>query len=113
MDKAQRAEFLRQRFKKVVGAFGFRASGELKPKRYEPRRTEFRFVYPMGFQGGVGIVGKWVVTADEKTAPTVQPRHRKGRNAIATIAAKQPGKLKRRHATAEGLLSERKQQSRL
>lgn len=107
MDKAQRAKILRDRFKKVVGAFAFTPPKTKKPKRYEPRRTAFRFVYPMGFAGGPGFVGKWVVRADDKPEPTVTTKHRKGIPALTVIAAKAPKKLKRRHASAEALLAER------
>lgn len=91
MDKAHRAELLRQRFKSLFPAASLvPARDKTKAtKPYIPRRTEFRFVYPMGFTGGPGYVGKWVVTADEKPEPTVEPcKRRKGKAALTLIAEK-------------------------
>ncbi len=112
MDKQERAKIIRERFKSKVGGFAFQKPSMAKPKRYIPTRTPFRFIYPMGFAGGPGYVGKWVVRPDDKPEPTVTTNHRTGVPALATIAEKVTApKLNRRHAIAEGLLSERKQQS--
>lgn len=111
MDKAKRAALLRERFKKVVGGFAFRKPDQPKPRRYAPTRTPFRFVYPMGFAGGHGFPAEWVTRPEEKPTPTVSTKHRKGVPAVTMIAAKaNPQKLARQHTTAEGLLSERRQQ---
>lgn len=88
MDAEKRAALLRERHKAIAGGFAFK-TGPAKAPRYVPRRTEFRFVYPMGFTGGPGYVGKWVVAADEKPEPTVAPcKRRKGKAALTLIAEK-------------------------
>lgn len=89
MDKAQRAELLRQRFKAIAGPYATRQPAKAKAKRYVPTRTPYRFTYPMGFAGGHGIVGQWVVAADAKPELTVEPcKRRKGKAALTLIAEK-------------------------
>lgn len=116
MDKSARAQLLRERLKAIAGPFAFKPDGKKRKARYVPRRTAFRFVYPMGFTGGPGFVGKWVVKPDAKEdVPKLKTKRTEKPSPITKIAEQvhpQKLKLKRRHATAEGLLSERARQSR-
>src|SRR5687768_10528187 len=88
MNANQRGELLRKRFKAIAGVYATQPK-PTKPKRYVPTRTPFQFLYPMGFSGGPGFVGKWVVKPDEKPEPMVEPcKRRKGKPALTRIAEK-------------------------
>lgn len=106
MDKAQRAELLRQRFKAKAGSMAYVPSG-MPAKAPEPVTGRMRF-------GGWGFAlshrwgrTEWLETPDPKPKPSVATKHRKGVPALTVIAAKAPKKLVRRYATAETLLAER------
>lgn len=87
MNVEKRAELLRERYKVVAGVYASRPALTPKPKRYQPTRTPFRFVYPMGFTGGPNHPAQWVAKPDKKQRLMVVPcKHRKGEHALDRIA---------------------------
>ncbi len=110
MEKAQRAELLRQRFQAKAGKWQYVSTGRTRPDAETPKpsRLDSSFGFALSHRWGRT---EWLETPDAKTKRAVGTRNRKGIPALTVIAAKAPKKLTRRRATAEGLLSERKPQS--
>lgn len=112
MDKAKRAELLRQRLK----AKGWTPLVS-QPKVRHPKSTGVRKPYAGGRACFFGFSVwerrcQWMEQPDKKSKPTVKPMNRKGVTPVTVIAAKAaPRKLIRMHAKAEGWLSGRKLQS--
>lgn len=107
MDKATRADLLRKRFTALGGKLPPICSTK-KRKLKGPAKA-----YRTHYSYGVSLCEtrcRWVETPDGFPTTLCEPKRRLGKRALVEIANKQPQKPKRRYATAEGWLSERKQQ---
>jgi hypothetical protein len=108
MDKAQRAEVLRQRFKEKAGKWQYVTTGRPRPQ-VEPKPKVSR----LDCQSfGLAVSHKWgrtewLETPDVKAQAELGNRNRKGVPALTTIAAKAPKKLVRTYRDAETLLASR------
>ena len=111
MEKAARAQLVRQRFK-AKGGFAYVCTGQTKQKAAaRPKPPKIYFQWPQANRD-TARAGVWMHKPDAKPKVAPRTRHNAGMAVLTKIAAKEPGKLKRRHATAEGLLSERRPQKR-
>src|SRR5262245_52777856 len=89
MNAQERSELIRKRFKSMFPA-SVAPRPEPKPKRYVPRRPAFKFVYPMGFAGGPGFVGQWVVTPNDKSKVMPKTKRAAKVSPLTRIAEKWP-----------------------
>lgn len=104
MDKGQRAELLRQRFK-AKGGFAYVPSGKIihaKPAQNEPAKIYLQWPQANRDTRRAGI---WMHKPDPKAKPTPRTKRNAGVPVLTRIADKaSPKKLKRRFATAETYL---------
>lgn len=106
MEKAQRAELLRKRFR-AIGGFAYVPSGKPRRFRYDIRGTPIL----MGWDSGNGRredrAVDWIKEPDAKPSLTPKTKHNTGAPALTTIAQKAPKKLCAAFATAEAYLASR------
>jgi hypothetical protein len=106
MDKAQRAQLLRERFK-AVGGSPFEFTGVRKPKPVpRPKPNRVRIDWPQA-NTDTRRAGVWMHEPDPKPKPTPRVKHSQGKSAVTRIAEKAPKKLSLAFATAEALLAAR------
>jgi hypothetical protein len=110
VEKATRAQLLRERFKAKCG---LPYVGEGRTRKPE-RQAQPWFYSPLpAVEPNTKRAPGWVKAPLPKPKTVPRTKRNEGVPVLTRIAEKAaPKKLKRRHATAEGLLSERKQQSR-
>jgi hypothetical protein len=107
MDKAQRAEMLRKRFK-AKGGFPFVFTGTRKAKpEPRPKPTKICLQWPEA-NNDTRRAGIWMHAPNPKAEVTPRIKRNAGVPVFIRIAEKTISKkLKRRHANAESLLAER------
>ena len=108
MEKAQRAELLRQRFR-AVGGVAYAGSGRARKQRHEPKPWR-NMAWPE-INPDTKRAPDWMREADAKPKLTVRVKHNTGKPIMAKIAEKtQPRKLVRKYRDAETLLASRARQ---
>jgi hypothetical protein len=110
MDKAKRAEVLRQRFK-AKGGRPYVPSGKPRQYRHTISGRPIIMAWPEAVkETRVGAV--WARKVHREPGVTVRPKRNAGQSALSKIAQKAPKKLVKAYRDAEALLAERARQSR-
>ena len=103
MDKAQRAELLRKRFK-AKGGVPYVPSGKPRPFRYTFTGRPINMAWPEAVKE-TRVAAVWARKVHRKPGVTVRPKRNAGQSALSKIAQKAPKKLLRTYRDAESLLA--------